>query len=75
MPELPVNDGYTKFYKFCNFIEHIQPVSKQCYSAFRTVVQNPIHNLPYKIGEEVLYKNNDHVEKGVIENITLDKHL
>ena len=75
MPELPVNDGYTKFYKFCNFIEHIQPISKQCYSAFRTVVKNPINDIPYKIGEEVLYKNNDHVEKGVIERICLDKQL
>ena len=75
MPELPVNDGYTKFHKFCNFIEHIQPISKQCYSAFRTVVTNPIHDIPYKIGEEVLYKNNDHVEKGVIENICIDKQL
>ena len=75
IPELPVNDGYTKFYKFCNFIEHIRPISKQCYSAFRTVVKNPINNIPYKIGEEVLYKNNDHVEKGVIECICLDKQL
>ena len=27
----------------------------------------------YNIGEEVIYKNNDHIEKGVIENIAIDK--
>ena len=72
MPELPVNDGYSKFHKFCNFIEHIQPVTKQCYSAFRTVVQNPLQDVPYKIGEEVTYKYDDHVEKGIIDKITFD---
>ena len=29
--------------------------------------------VPYQIGEEVIYKNNDHIEKGVIKEITVDK--
>ena len=70
MPELSVNDGYAKYHRFCNFVEAIQPLAKQCYHvANKTKDLNMIHNIPYTIGEEIIYKNCDHVEKGVIEAI------
>ena len=69
MPALTVNDGFSVYHKFCNFIETIQPIQRQCYH-----VQTPSHSnvgkIPYKVGEEVLYKNVDHMEKGVIDKIS-----
>ena len=29
--------------------------------------------MPYSVGEEVIYKHNDHIEKGIIEKIYVDK--
>jgi len=70
MPELEVNGGYSKFHRFCNFVDKIQPIKKQCYH----VQCNKIKDLQlYDVGEEVLYKNNDHLEKGVIEKVTVNK--
>ena len=28
----------------------------------------------YVIGEEIVYNNNDHIEKGVVENIAVDNN-
>ena len=69
MPELSVNDGYAKFHRFCNFVESIQPISKQCYHVNKKNKHNIGHIIPYDVGEEIVYKNSDHVEKGVIEAI------
>ena len=73
MPEMPVNNGYSKFYKLCNFLDKFQPKHQQCYHVKATHSEKYKAIVPYKIGEEVMYKNNDHIEKGVIEDITLDK--
>ena len=74
MPELAVNDGYAKYHTFCNFVESIQPVTKQCYQVnVKNLIKNPINDIPYKIGEQIVYKNCDHVEKGIIEAIKCDK--
>ena len=29
LPELPVNDGYSKFHRFCIFIERVHPIKQQ----------------------------------------------
>ena len=64
IPEMPVNDGYSNYYKFCNCIERIQPVDSQCYhnNSINRRVSTPIlppemdsnFPSPYSIGEEVL---------------------
>lgn len=79
---MPVNDGYSKYYKFCNFIDKIQPIDSQCYHLHtkqrkdRTLIPppelNPDFPTPYSIGEEVLNKDDDHIERGIIERITLE---
>ena len=68
MPEMTVNDGYSKFHRFCNFIDSIIPVSQQCFNTKNPHTSKSI-NAIYECGEEVLYKNGDHVEKGIIEQI------
>ena len=46
LPELPVNDEYSKFHRFCNFIERIQPIKQQCY----TVNSSCQPTIPYNFG-------------------------
>jgi len=31
MPALPINNGFSTFNKFCNFVESIHPMRNQCY--------------------------------------------
>ena len=31
MPALPVNNGFSKFSKFCNFVDRINPIKAECY--------------------------------------------
>ena len=78
LPEMSVNDGYSKFYRFCNLIDRIQPVDRQCYhneyrrrkDVLKPISPNDIlDTVPYEIGEEITFKNKDHVEKGIIEEI------
>ena len=71
MPEMIVNDGYSLFYRFCNFLENIQSADQQCYQT-DVKSKDKLNRVPYQYGEEVLYKNAEHVEKGVIENIKRD---
>ena len=70
---MTVNNGYAVFHCFCHFIQKINPVAEmQCY---HTCVppKNKIGNeATYDYGEEVIYKNADHVERGVIQNIAVD---
>ena len=73
MPEMPVNDGYSRFYKLCSFLQKYQPVHQQCYHIAKDAYVKYNASIPYNIGKEVVYKNNDHIEKGVIEDITIDK--
>ena len=73
MPELPVNDGYSTFHKMCNFIDKFQPIYEQCYHVNAAKRDKYKQVVPYAIGEEIVYKNNDHIEKGVIEDISIDK--
>ena len=68
MPEMTENDGYAAFHQFCNFLDKIEPISQQCYHTKSTHTSNSIGAL-YKCGEEILYKNEDHIEKGIIESI------
>ena len=72
MPELLVNDGFSRFHRFCNFIDTIQPIKRQCYNVVQPKSAMDSHGIPYAIGESVLYKKVDHVEKGVVEKIFLD---
>ena len=65
MQTLPVNDGYSKYHKFCNFVDKICLIQKQCFH-----VNNKIKfkdQILYDVGEEELYHNAGHVETGVIE--------
>ena len=80
LPEMTVNDGYSNFYRFCNFADKVYPIDRQCYHnkyrRRRDIVQpiSPteiLQSVPYDVGEEVIFKNNDHVEKGIIEEIKL----
>lgn len=77
---MPVNDGFSRFHRLCNFIEKVHPVDRQCYHnehRRRREIIKPISPdeilqfVPYDVGEEVLYKNKDHIEKGIIEDISL----
>ena len=71
MPELPVNDGYSSFHRLCNYLETIQPIFKQCYNTNRKILnKNSFSN--YRLGEEVMYKKDDYVDKAIIENISID---
>ena len=82
IPEMPVNDGYSNYYKFCNFTDRIQPIDAQCYHnhALNHRISTPILSpemdpefpSPYSIGEEVLFKDGDHVERGIIERVTTE---
>jgi len=74
MPEMVVNDGYSKFHRLCNFVDSFQPVSAQCYHTHRN---NPCKDtlVPYSVGESVLYKNGDHVEKAIVDKVFLDPDL
>ena len=70
MPELPVNDGYSSFHRLCNYIESIQPIFKQCYNAHSKNFDKT--NFPnYRLGEEVLYKKDEYVDKSIIEGILM----
>ena len=72
MPELPLNDGFSPFHRFYNFIDSIQPIKRQCYNVDSPTPSLDIHSIPYAIGESVLYKKVDHFEKGVVERIFVD---
>ena len=78
LPEMPVNDGFSKFHNLCNFVDKIQPVDRQCYHnevRRRRDVLRPIspdevlRSCPYDVGEAVIFKDSHHFEKGVIEDI------
>ena len=71
MPEMIVNDGYSSFHRFCNFIDRFNPISNQCYHTRSPEIMQLKYG-PYKHGEEVIYKNEDHVEKGIIEDVYRD---
>ena len=73
MPALPVNDGYYKFHKFCNFVETMTPNNLQCHHV-RNQSRFRDHRL-YGVGEEIIYQNSDHVEKGIIEKMTYDNDI
>ena len=70
MLALPVNNGDSTYHKFCNFIEKLHPMRNQCYHV-QSMYNNP--NI-YNVGEEVLYKNVDHVETGIVEKVQIDKN-
>ena len=72
LPELPVDNGYSKFHLFCNFVEKIQPITKQCYAV--NDVGSSLY-APYKIGEILTDRENDQVEDGVLERIDFDQTL
>ena len=71
MPEMTVNDGYAAFHRFCNFLDRISPISQQYYHTHSPHTSKSIGTL-YECGEEILYKNAEHVEKGIIEAINKD---
>ena len=81
IPKIAVNDGYSNFYQFCYFIDDIQPIDTQGYLTACPICrsQQPIlppsdatsHEGPYSIGKEVLYKDDDHIEHGIIERVSL----
>ena len=74
MPEMTVNDGYVTFHCFCNFIQKINPCTEtQCFHSYDPPKGKTSIEVSYKCGEEVLYKNADHVGKGVIKKIDFDK--
>ena len=68
MPVLPVNDGFSKFHTFCNFVDRINPIKAQCYHVSKT--PENYDGLLYHIGEEVVYQNAAHVEKGIIKRVS-----
>ena len=73
MPAMLINDGFSKFFKFCNFIDAHTTHRKQCFQVQSRSKRNTILNQPlYDIGEEIVFKNGDHVEKGVIEKVSPD---
>ena len=74
MPELPVNDGYSKFHKLCNFLDTYQPIHQQCHHVHSKQIDDYEQISPYAVGEEILYKNNHHVEKGIVKDVKYD-HL
>jgi len=71
MPEMIVNDGYSSFHKFCNFLDSICPISQQCYHAKNPHTLKSL-NAEYECGEEIVYKNGEHVEAGIIESIKVN---
>ena len=78
LPEMIVNNGFSKYHCFCCVVNKISPASAQYYhSTFGSCNQQkrPLFDIifcPYKVGEEVLHKNVDHLEPGVIEKIEKD---
>ena len=71
IPEMTVNDGFSSFHKLCNFVSKVNPL---CFKSKRKKVREPLFpetqsKCPYEIGEEIIFKDGDHVEKGVIEDI------
>ena len=73
MPALPVNDGFSKFHTFCNFVDKINPIKAQCYHDLKTPAN--YDELLYQIGEVVVYQNAAHVEKEVIEKVSYEGDL
>jgi len=71
MPEMLVNDGYSSFHKFCNFIDNICPISQQCYHT-KTPHTSKSLDAAYECGEEIVYKNGEHIEAGIIESIKVN---
>ena len=71
MPEMTVNDGYAAFHRFCNFIESMYPLNRQCYHTKSHQNKKSTCQL-YDCREEIMYKNEDHLEKGIIEGIQID---
>jgi len=72
MPEMVVNNGYSKFHRICNYLDFINPISSQCYHTHRT---NPCADviIPYSVGEEIMYRNGEHVENAIIEEVFRDE--
>ena len=69
MPEMVVNDRYSAFHKFCNFLDKICQISQPCYHT-RSPHTSKSVNAEYECGEGILYKNGDHLETGTIESIS-----
>ena len=72
MPEMTVNEGFSKFHRLCNFLDARCPISAQCYHTYK---RNPCEDalVPYNVGEEVLYKRGDHVETAIVDKISFQK--
>ena len=62
MPELIVNDGFFKYHQLCHFIDKFHPTKIQCHHVHATKSKYK-QLVPYSVGEEVVYKHNDHIEK------------
>ena len=73
MPALPVNEGYYMFHNFCDFVERMVLNSLQCYHEKNW--SKKINQILFGVGEDVIYQNLDHVEKGIIERITYENKL
>ena len=51
MPELPVNDGYSRFHRMCNFLDKFQPIYEQCYNVNSAQRDKYKQVVPYAIGD------------------------
>ena len=66
MPEMNVNDCFSTFHCLCNFLEARYPISAQCYQTYKKIhCKDAI--VPYKVGEEILYKHGDHKDLAIID--------
>ena len=73
MPTLPVNEGYSRYHKFCNFVDTICPIRNKCFHVNNKIKYKD--QILYDVGEEVLYHNAGHVETGIVENIKPKKYV
>ena len=76
LPEMALNDGFSAFHSCYNIVDRLLPKLQSCYkiSTHRAPILKrvpSVHPL-YNEGEEITYKNNNHIEKGIIDKITFD---
>ena len=71
MPKTPVNTGFAAYHIFCYFLAKICAMSQQCYHT-KSLHTSKSLNALYDCGGEILYKNGEHLDKGVIEKIQKD---
>ena len=71
LPEMSVNNGFSSFHKLCNFVSKVNPFcfkwKKKKKKKKEPILAEDQTECPYEVGEEIIFKNGDHVEKGVIE--------